>query len=110
MISAVDPSAVCASARPPGSTIFSLPFFHDLDPRATRTPIKVHAIFRPEQERWLRMSSDELTRAIKPPETAPIKRLSGKFSTSLKRLPQHVQKELRALATRHPPSSPGNLL
>ena len=56
---------------------FSLPFFHALDPRATRTPIKVHAIFRPGQERWLRMSSDELTRAIKPPGTAPIKPAVG---------------------------------
>ena len=40
---------------------FSLPFFHALDPRATRTPVKVHAIFRPEMDRWVRISGDELT-------------------------------------------------
>jgi hypothetical protein len=50
---------------------FSLPFFHALDPRATRTPIKVHAIFRPEQNHWVRMSGDELTRGLKVPETVP---------------------------------------
>ncbi len=41
---------------------FSLPFFHELDPRATRTPIKVHAVFRAEQDHWIRLSSDELNR------------------------------------------------
>lgn len=39
---------------------FSLPFFHEIDPRTTRTPIKVHAVYRPEQEHWVRISSDEL--------------------------------------------------
>jgi len=40
---------------------FSLPFFHEIDPRTTRTPIKVHAVFRPEHGRWVRISSDDLT-------------------------------------------------
>ncbi|RLB67757.1 MAG: hypothetical protein DRH08_02805 [Deltaproteobacteria bacterium] len=39
---------------------FSLPFFHKLDPRATRTPLKVHAVFRSEQEHWTRVSTNEL--------------------------------------------------
>ena len=39
---------------------FSLPFFHELDPRSTRTPLKVHAIFRPDQDGWVRINSDEL--------------------------------------------------
>ncbi len=39
---------------------YSLPFFHELDPRATRTPLKVHAIFRQEAESWTRMSCEEL--------------------------------------------------
>ena len=39
---------------------FSLQFFHELDPRSTRTPLKVHAIFRPEQDGWSRINSDEL--------------------------------------------------
>lgn len=34
---------------------YSLPFFHDLDPRTTRTPLKVHAIFCPDQEGWTRI-------------------------------------------------------
>ena len=50
---------------------FSLPYFHELDPRTTRTPIKVHAIFRPEQAHWVRLSSDELTANSWPPETSP---------------------------------------
>lgn len=40
---------------------FSLPMFHELDPRATRTPVKVHAIFRPEHGQWIRINGDELT-------------------------------------------------
>jgi hypothetical protein len=39
---------------------FSLPLFHKLDPRTTRTPLKVHAVFRPDQEHWTRMSINEL--------------------------------------------------
>ncbi len=39
---------------------FSLPFFHELDPRTTRTPIKVHAIFHPVNGDWERISSDAL--------------------------------------------------
>ncbi len=58
---------------------FSLPFFHALDPRATRTPIKVHAIFRPEQDHWLRMSSDELTQGFEPPEAEPSKSADGEI-------------------------------
>ncbi|MCD6424583.1 MAG: hypothetical protein J7L35_03705 [Anaerolineales bacterium] len=34
---------------------YSLPFFHDLDPRTTRTPLKVHGIFCPDQESWTRI-------------------------------------------------------
>jgi hypothetical protein len=39
---------------------FNLPFFHELDPRTTRTPIRVHGIYRPEQNGWTRMKSSEL--------------------------------------------------
>lgn len=39
---------------------FSLPFFHELDPRTTRTPIKVHSIFRATDQGWQRIQSDEL--------------------------------------------------
>lgn len=40
---------------------FSLPFFHGLDPRTTRTPIKVHAVFHYKKAGWVRMSGDDLT-------------------------------------------------
>ena len=43
---------------------FNLPFFHDLDPRTTRTPIRVHAIYRLENEQWVRLKRSELTQAI----------------------------------------------
>jgi len=39
---------------------FSLPHFHETDPRMTRTPIKVHAVFRPDRQGWTRIASDEL--------------------------------------------------
>jgi hypothetical protein len=39
---------------------FSLPFFHELDPRTTRTPIKVHAIYQPVNGNWERISSEAL--------------------------------------------------
>jgi len=38
---------------------FSLPFFHELDPRSTRTPLKVHAVFRPDKDGWRRINGDE---------------------------------------------------
>lgn len=38
---------------------FNLPFFHELDPRGPRTPIKVHAVFQPDRDGWVRLNSDE---------------------------------------------------
>ena len=29
---------------------FNLPLFHELDPRTTRVPLKVHSVFRPSAE------------------------------------------------------------
>ncbi|PNU19005.1 hypothetical protein C2E25_14800 [Geothermobacter hydrogeniphilus] len=40
---------------------FNLPVFHELDPRTTRVPLKIHSIFRPTRDGgWTRMSSEEL--------------------------------------------------
>lgn len=39
---------------------FNLPLFHELDPRTTRVPLKLHSIFRPERDGWLRMSEAEM--------------------------------------------------
>jgi len=52
---------------------FSLPFFHEIDPRTTRTPIKVHAVFRPEHGYWVRISNDDLTNV----SSSPRKQLSN---------------------------------
>lgn len=43
---------------------FNLPLFHELDPRTTRMPLKIHSIFRPDNNgAWKRMISDEFTKA-----------------------------------------------
>jgi len=34
---------------------FNLPLFHELDPRTTRYPLKIHAIYRPEGAGWVRL-------------------------------------------------------
>jgi hypothetical protein len=40
---------------------FNIPLFHELDPRTTRFPLKVHGIYRPDDEQeWVRMDSEEL--------------------------------------------------
>lgn len=59
---------------------FSLPFFHELDPRATRTPIKVHAVFRPEMKHWVRISGNELNDAPQPQGRPPLKPATKVFS------------------------------
>jgi hypothetical protein len=42
---------------------FNLPLFHELDPRTTRMPTKIHSIYRPDQDaNWVRMIGDELIR------------------------------------------------
>jgi hypothetical protein len=38
---------------------FNLPLFHELDPRTTRVPLKIHGIFRPAGERWVRIEEEE---------------------------------------------------
>ena len=35
---------------------FNLPLFHELDPRTTRFPLKLHAIFEPEGDGWQRLN------------------------------------------------------
>lgn len=35
---------------------FNLPLFHELDPRTTRYPMKIHAIYRPDGRGWSRLS------------------------------------------------------
>lgn len=42
---------------------FNLPLFHELDPRTTRMPLKIHSIYhRDPKGGWIRMSGEELRR------------------------------------------------
>jgi len=44
---------------------FNLPVFHELDPRTTRVPLKIHSIFRPNRQgNWIRMASEELVSGV----------------------------------------------
>jgi hypothetical protein len=44
---------------------FNLPLFHELDPRTTRVPLKIHSIFRlSRNDGWVRMAGDELVRGV----------------------------------------------
>jgi hypothetical protein len=44
---------------------FNLPLFHELDPRTTRVPLKIHSIFRPSRENgWVRMGGEELVSGL----------------------------------------------
>jgi hypothetical protein len=38
---------------------FNLPLFHELDPRTTRAPLKIHGIFRPVGDQWQRIDGNE---------------------------------------------------
>ncbi len=44
---------------------FNLPLFHELDPRTTRYPLKIHAIYRPEGRGWARLSELPPDQAVK---------------------------------------------
>ncbi len=44
---------------------FNLPLFHELDPRTTRFPLKIHGIFRPSGNGdWVRMADEELKKLV----------------------------------------------
>jgi len=44
---------------------FNLPLFHELDPRTTRAPLKIHSIFRPSRSNgWIRMAGEEIVRGV----------------------------------------------
>jgi hypothetical protein len=44
--------------------VFNLPLHHELDPRSTRMPIKVHGILRPSGEGWVRITGDEILEGV----------------------------------------------
>lgn len=39
---------------------FNLPLHHEIDPRSSRVPLKVHAVMRPSDDGWVRVTGDEL--------------------------------------------------
>jgi len=39
---------------------FNLPLHHELDPRSSRLPLKVHAILRREGERWVKVTGESI--------------------------------------------------
>ncbi len=43
---------------------FNLPLQHEVDPRSSRIPLKVHAILRRSGEGWVRLSGDELLEGL----------------------------------------------
>jgi len=44
---------------------FNLPLFHELDPRTTRAPLKIHSIYRPSLNNgWIRMAGEEMVRGV----------------------------------------------
>ncbi|BCR06180.1 hypothetical protein DESUT3_32490 [Desulfuromonas versatilis] len=38
---------------------FNLPLFHELDPRTTRVPLKIHGIYQPIGESWRRVENED---------------------------------------------------
>ena len=44
---------------------FNLPLLHELDPRTTRYPLKIHAIYRPDGRSWSRLNQLEPELAVK---------------------------------------------
>lgn len=47
---------------------FNLPLFHELDPRTTRFPLKIHGIYRPGPTGWERIADDQFRGDPPPPE------------------------------------------
>ena len=52
-------------AAPTRLYYFNLPLFHELDPRTTRYPLKIHAIYQPDGPGWTRLSELPPDNAIK---------------------------------------------
>jgi hypothetical protein len=46
---------------------FNLPLFHELDPRTSRVPLKLHSIFRPSADgRWRQLLEEDLSYGVAP--------------------------------------------
>lgn len=56
---------------------FNLPLFHELDPRTTRFPLKIHAIYRPADQGWQRLSDVSTKLTAKDHDFAAATRLDA---------------------------------
>lgn len=57
-----DGAPVCRLRFGSGTRLFyfNLPLHHEIDPRSSRVPLKVHAVMRPGEGGWVRVTGDEL--------------------------------------------------
>ena len=67
---------------------FNLPLFHELDPRTTRYPLKIHAIFRPEGHGWARLSELAPDPAVKDHDFQAVRQRDAAEPTA-RELPHH---------------------
>ena len=56
---------------------FNLPLFHELDPRTTRFPLKVHAIYQSEGTNWDRLSDVSTHLSVEDHDFAAARRLDA---------------------------------
>lgn len=56
---------------------FNLPLFHELDPRTTRFPLKVHAIYQSEGAKWDRLSDVSTHLGVEDHDFAVARRLDA---------------------------------
>ena len=56
---------------------FNLPLFHELDPRTTRFPLKIHAIYRPSDQGWQRLNDVSARLATQEHDFAAATRLDA---------------------------------
>jgi hypothetical protein len=67
---------------------FNLPLFHELDPRTTRYPLKIHAIYRPKGYGWERLSELPPDHTIKSHDFQAVRQRDAAEPTA-KELPHH---------------------
>lgn len=67
---------------------FNLPLFHELDPRTTRYPLKIHAIYQPEGTGWARLSELSPDLAVKDHDFRAVHQRDAAEPTA-RELPHH---------------------
>ena len=67
---------------------FNLPLFHELDPRTTRYPLKIHAIYQPEGDGWVRLGELPHDQAVKDHDFQAVRQRDA-AEPLFKELPHH---------------------